>query len=422
MENFNLKKYLVPAIALILLASLFGLVAGAVSGLFFYQQIRRELAELNIMPSLPERITEKEALVEKEYLSQISQEQAIIRVVEQVSPSVVSIIVTKDLPIIEEYWGFPFEGFEEFFGERFEFRIPQRRQEGTERREIGGGTGFIVSQDGLVLTNKHVVLDKEADYTVLTNEGRRYSAEVLAKDPFQDLAILKIKSEPGRLFKPAKLGDSDNIRVGQTVIAIGNALGEFRNTVSTGVVSGLGRRVVAAGGGFVTTMEDVIQTDAAINRGNSGGPLLDLKGEVIGINTAMAIGAENIGFAIPINKARKAVSQVKEVGRILHPFLGICWTQITPLLKQELRLPVDYGALIQAGRGCPTAIFPDSAAQKAGLKENDIILEWDGEKLTPENSLGRVIQRHIPGDKISLKILRNNQEKTIEVILGERDE
>lgn len=417
MNFLSFREKINFVIIVVLLASLFGLVAGGVSGVYFYQQVKKQLAQANLLPK--EKVIEKETRVEKEYLPQTSQEQAIVSVVKEVSPSVVSIIITKDLPIIEEYWSSPFE---EFFGVPFEFKIPQYRQKGTEKREVGGGSGFIISKDGLVLTNKHVVLDENADYTVLTNDGKKYPAEVLAKDPFQDLAILKIKSTKKLSLKPVRLGDSEKIQVGQTVIAIGNALGEFRNTVSVGVVSGLGRRVTASGGGFVETIENLIQTDAAINRGNSGGPLLNLAGEVIGVNTAMAQMAENIGFAIPINKAKKDIEQVRAQGKISYPFLGVCWTQVTPELKEQLNLPVDYGALIQKSGNCPYGIFPGSAAQKAGLKVGDIILEWNGKKLTSENSLGKVIQKHNPGDEIVLKILRGGKEKTLKVVLGERNQ
>lgn len=379
----------------------------------YLQKLKIELPQLE----LPGRIEEQTIPGQEsigEYLPQISQEEKVISVVNEVSPAVVSIIITKDLPVIEEY-------YEEFFGPGpFEFQIPQYRQKGVEKKEIGGGTGFIVSSDGMILTNRHLVLDKEAEYTVLTNDGRKFPAKVLARDPVQDLAIIEIE-KADESFKVVKLGDSSKLQIGQTVITIGNALGEFRNTVSVGVISGLGRKVTATGGGIVETIEDVIQTDAAINKGNSGGPLLNLKGEVIGINTAMALEAENIGFAIPINKAKRAIEQVKVFGKIVYPFLGIRYVLITQELQQKNNLPVNYGALITGGEGEP-AITPGSAAQTAGLKEGDIILEFAGEKITPENSLAKIIMLYNPGDKVVLKILRGAAKIDIPVTLGERSD
>lgn len=402
----------------VFLSSTFGFLAGSISGGYFYSELRNYLSKFNIY--LPEpKIIEREKIIEKEpvYLPQTSQEQAIINAVNEVSPAVVSIIITKDLPVLEEYYIYPFE---EFFGEPFfEFKIPQYRQKGVEKKEIGGGTGFFVSGDGMILTNAHVVSDKEADYTVLTNDGKKYPAKVLARDTFRDLAIIKIDGEN---FSSVKLGDSNKLQIGQTVIAIGNALGEFRNTVSVGVISGLGRTITASGGGIIETVEDVIQTDAAINQGNSGGPLLNLKGEVIGVNFAMAQQAENIGFAIPINKAKKDIEQVKTLGKIVYPFLGVRYILITEKIQKENNLPVDYGAWVIKGEGGEAAIFPGSAAEKAGLKEGDIILEFNGEKITTENTLAKIIMKYNPGDKVTLKILREGKEKIFEVILGERSE
>ena len=406
-------------ISTVLISSLFGFLAGMISGSFFYSEIKDYISEL---PGA-EKIVEKEKVVEKEYVPQTSQEEKIINTVNAVSPAVVSIIITKDLPIFEEYYVSPFEGFE--------FKIPQYRQKGTEKKEIGGGTGFIVSTDGMVLTNKHVVLDEEADYTVLTNDGRKFSAKVLARDPVQDLAILKIETEKnineeGNLiekpFSVVKLGDSDVLQIGQTVIAIGNVLGEFRNSISVGVISGLGRTITASGGGLVETIEDVIQTDAAINKGNSGGPLLNLKGEVMGINTATVLGAQSIAFAIPVNKAKKDIEQVKTLGKIVYPFLGVRYVIITEKIQKENNLPISYGAWVVKGGGGEAAIFPDSAAEKAGLKEGDIILEFNQEKITTENSLAKIIMKCGPGDKISLKILRQDEEKYITATLGEGSE
>ena len=417
-------------VLIVFISAIFGFVFGTISGNYFYSEIRDELSKLNIQ--LPElKISEKEKPVEKEpvYIPQTSQEEAVIKVVKEVSPAVVSIIITKDLPVFEEYYVSPFE---EFFGQPFfEFKIPQYKQKGTQKQEIGGGTGFIISEDGMILTNGHVVSDKDADYTVLTNDGKKYPARVLARDSIRDLAVIKIEGEKtidnqGKLnlksFPPLKLGDSDKLQIGQTVIAIGNALGEFRNTVSVGVISGLGRTVTAGGGGMIETLEDVIQTDAAINMGNSGGPLLNLKGEVIGVNFAMVQQAESIGFTIPINKAKKDIEQVKTSGKIVYPFLGVRYVLINEEIQKENNLPVDYGAWVQKGTGGEPAIFPGSVAEKTGLKEGDIILEFNGEKITTDNTLAKIIIKYNPGDKITLKILREGEEKIFEVTLDEKSE
>ena len=398
------------------ISSFFGFFAGILSGSVFYLEARDYVSNFKI--DVPEKIIEKSV----EYIPQTTQEEKIIDVVNKFSPAVVSIVITKDLPVFEQYYGSPFEGFE--------FLIPQQRQIGTEKKEVGGGSGFIVSEDGMVLTNKHVVLDEEADYTVLTNDGKKFSAEVLARDPMQDLAVLKIKKESyvdgsgdiiTKSFPVVKLGDSDKLQMGQTVVAIGNALAEFRNTISVGVISGLGRTITASGGSFVETIEDVIQTDAAINKGNSGGPLLNLKGEVIGINTATVIDAQNIGFAIPINKAKRDIEQVKSMGKITYPFLGVRYVLITDKIQKENDLPADSGAWISADKG-EKAVTPGSAAEKAGLMENDIILEFNGEKITLGNSLSKLIQKYSPGDVVTLKILRGKEEKTLTATLGERTE
>ena len=392
----------------IILSSVFGFLAGAVSGSIFYFEVRDTLTKLNIDLPFVSTIVEKETIIEKEYVPQTSQEQIIIGVVKDVSPAVVNIIVTKDLPIIEQYLRDP-------------FLMPEYRQKGIEKREIGGGTGFIVSEDGMILTNKHVVLDQEADYTVLTNDGKQYPARVLAKDPFQDLAILKI--EDSNSFPIVKLGDSDKLQIGQSVIAIGNALGEFQNTVSVGVISGLGRTITASGGGMVETLEDVIQTDAAINKGNSGGPLLNLKGEVIGINTAVSLEGENIGFTIPINKAKKDIKQVQELGKIVYPFLGIRYVVLNEKIQEDNNLPVNYGAYITPDTSSgKSAITPGSPAETIGLRQGDIILEFDSQKITTDNSLADIIRNYNPGDKIILKVLREGEEKFFTVTLDERNE
>ncbi len=311
--NNKLKLREVIALTVVISFLTAALTAFLVSSLIY----SLEPIEKNIQSSVKDEDTS---------LSVLSQEDKVVRTVKEVSPAVVSIIVTKDLPVMEQYYQEynPFEGddffkqfFEDDFFAPFQFQIPQYRQKGTEKREIGGGTGFIVSSDGLILTNKHVVVDEEADYTVLTNEGEKVPAQVLARDPIEDIAVLKIDRDD---LPVVKLGDSDKLAIGQTVVAIGNALGEFRNTVSLGVISGLRRSIMASSGlGQTEQLSEVIQTDAAINQGNSGGPLLNLQGEAIGINVAMAQGAENIGFALPINKAGRDIDQIKKQGKISYP-------------------------------------------------------------------------------------------------------
>ncbi|TSC95165.1 MAG: hypothetical protein CEN87_177 [Parcubacteria group bacterium Licking1014_1] len=416
--KFIKSKFLLGIILLVIMSCGVGFAAGIISISYFQNQIDEFLRKIEI--NLP--IIEKPAQDSQEYASSLSYEQAIINVVKEASPSVLSIIVSKDLPIYEQQWINPFGDLGPFG-----FEIPQYIQKGTEKKEIGGGTGFVVSEDGLVLTNKHVVLDKKAEYTVLTNDGQKYPAKVSALDPVQDLAIIKIES--AQKFKAIKLGDSSEIQIGQSVIAIGNALGEFRNTVSVGVISGLERTIFASGtGGFSETLEDIIQTDAAINTGNSGGPLLNLKGEVIGVNTAMAQGAEAIGFAIPINKAKRDIEQVIKSNKISYPFLGVRYVLINEQVKEKNNLSVDYGVWVIKGSKGEPAVIKNSAAQKAGLKEKDIILEFNKEKITQNNSMAKIISKYNPEDKVVLKILRHSRpgkdekEMDIDVILDERSE
>jgi len=400
------------AISLCLVAPLVGVIVFQ----YFPEQTMSFLENIKLPEiswQMPEEKTEEGGV----YVSNISYEQAIIDTVKNSTPSVVSIVISKDLPIYEEKWVNPFGD-----GSLFDIQVPEYVQKGTEHKEVGSGSGFIISADGLVLTNKHVVLDKKADYTVLMNDGQKYSAKVLALDPVQDLAVIKIENTDNKIFQPLKLGDSAGIQAGQTVVAIGNALGEFRNTVSVGIVSGLGRTINASDktGAISETLEDIIQTDAAINSGNSGGPLLNLKGEVIGINTAIAEGAQSIAFAIPINYAKRDINQVATISKIVYPFLGVRYILINEQIKKEYDLSVDYGVLVGRGNNGESAVTKDSAAEKAGIKEGDVILEFNGEKITTENTLAKIIQKYNAGDKANLKILREKEETNIEVTLGER--
>jgi S1-C subfamily serine protease len=358
-------------------------------------------------------------------ISRVSEESDIVSVVEKVSPAVVSIIVTKDLPKIEEYYYRPFGGddfFNQFFGDDFfNFEIPEYRQNGTEELEIGGGSGFIITSDGYIVTNKHVVVDEEADYTVMLNDESKYEAEVIARDPATDFAVLKIEAEN---LPTIELGNSDEVKVGQTVIAIGNALGEFRNTVSAGVVSGLSRSITAGSLGFKSEqLVGVIQTDASINHGNSGGPLLNLKGEVIGINTAIAQGAQNIGFAIPVNEVKSSIESVKTSGKIIRPWLGVRYVMINEEIAEANKLAVNYGALIVRGENrTDLAVIPGSPADKAGLVENDIILEVNQEKISQDYPLIKAISKLKPQDEVAFKVLHKGEEKEVKVVLEEMKE
>jgi len=397
--------------------AMLALIAGFALGALAFSQDFDSLSERFDLPAIkfaPQIVETPSADMPVEYVPQTSQEEAVVKAVKDYSPAVVSIIITKDMPVYERYYA---RGTDPF--DFWDFQMPQLRQRGTEERQIGAGTGFIVDEDGTILTNKHVVSDNQAQYTVVMSDGERYAAKVTAADPVNDIAVVKISDGGGRRFPAVALGDSDNLQIGQSVIAIGNALGEFDNTVSVGVISGMQRSITAYGAGEDEVLEDLIQTDAAINEGNSGGPLLNLKGEVIGINTAIASGAQNVGFVIPINLAKRGLAQAKTSGKIVYPYLGVYYTMIDARLQKENNLPADRGAWIAAGES-GTAVMAGSPAQTAGLKDGDIILEIGGQKLDQKNSLARVIAKYNPGDKVKLKVRRAGGEIELEATLGER--
>jgi serine protease Do len=357
------------------------------------------------------------------YKPVIDYERAVVDAVKKASPAVVSITISKNVPIIENCPFDPFGNlppeFRQFFGGDFGGGFSQPCSTGkTQLQEVGGGSGFIISSDGLILTNKHVASDPSAAYTVFMSGGnKKYDAKIVATDPTQDLAVLKINATN---LPTVMLGDSDSLELGQTAIAIGNALGEFKNTVSVGVISGLSRTVTASGPDVgAETIQGVIQTDAAINPGNSGGPLLNLEGEVIGINTAVAQGAQNIGFAIPINRAKRDITSVKATGEIQAPYLGVRYLTITPEIAQAQKLPVDYGALVRGSSSGP-AVDPNSPAAKAGIMAEDIILEINGQKLDTDHTLIGEVAKYNVGDSVALKINRNGKEMNLNVVLAKR--
>lgn len=323
----------------------------------------------------------------------------IVHIAKKVCPAVITIVVSKALPQVEGFYYFPFGG-ENFVLPKF--------KEKKGKTKIGGGSGFLVSSNGYIITCNHVVSDPEADYTVILDPHHKYQAKVLAKDPLVDIAVLKIE---GNNFPFLEMGDSKKIELGETVIAVGNSLGEFEDTISAGIISGLSRKITAFSGGQLktTSLRGLIQTDAAINPGNSGGPLVNMEGKVIGVNTAMIVGAENIGFAIPINYAKTILEEVKKYGKLKRPFLGIRYVILNQEISEANKLPVDYGALIVRESLGEPAIIKNSPADKAGLKEYDIILEIDGKKIDEENPLADVLAKCKLGQKITLKALREGE-------------
>ncbi len=337
----------------------------------------------------------------------------VIAVVDHASPSVVSIQIRKVVSARTRNSFAPFDFFS----------FPQQPSPSVstgKEQVVGGGTGFIVSDDGMVLTNRHVLADEAAHYVALTNAGEEVELTILALDPINDLAVAKLAGD--KKYTPLQLGDSSLVRIGQTVIAIGNTLSEYQNTVTKGVVSGIGRRVVAgsAGTGDSEVIEEAIQTDAAINPGNSGGPLLTLDGTVIGINTAINEAGQSIGFAITSNVARQVIKSVRTTGRIVRPWLGVRYVMMDAEYAATNKLSVNHGALIVPSNTLnDPSVIAGSPADKAGLKENDIITMVDGKGVSIKAPLGRLIGVHKPGDHIVLTLLRDGKEKTVTVTLDE---
>ncbi|MGD8374128.1 MAG: trypsin-like peptidase domain-containing protein [Candidatus Woesebacteria bacterium] len=281
----------------------------------------------------------------------------------------------------------------------------------------GEGSGIIVSSDGYILTNKHVVPDGTSKVTVVLHDGREFSAQVVGRDPLNDIAFIKVNGVDD--LTAATLGNSDEVKPGQKVIAIGNALGEFSNSVTAGIVSGIGRPVEATDDlGGLETLENLIQTDAAINLGNSGGPLLNLKGEVIGINTAIAEESQSIGFAIPINDAKGLMENMLKTGKVERPYLGVRYISLTSDIAKQLGTDQTQGAYLSAESDQQSAVVTDSPADKAGLKQGDVIKKVGDINIDQTNTLASLLARYSPGDSVKLTYIRDGQEKTVEVTLS----
>lgn len=281
----------------------------------------------------------------------------------------------------------------------------------------GAGSGIIISQDGYILTNKHVVPDGTGKVTVVMADGKQYTdVSIVGRDPLNDIAFLKVAGVKN--LPAAELGDSSAVSPGQRVVAIGNALGQFRNSVTAGIISGIGRPVEASdGAGSSEKLENLFQTDAAINPGNSGGPLVTLDGKVIGINTAVAQQAQTIGFAIPINEAKKLVDQVKKDGKIVKPYLGVYYINITPENANVININADHGAYITSSGSAQGAVIPNSPGDKAGLREHDIILKLNGKDVTQDSTLASQLASFASGDKVTLTVQRSGKQITVQVTL-----
>ncbi|OQA52067.1 MAG: putative serine protease HtrA [candidate division WS2 bacterium ADurb.Bin280] len=334
----------------------------------------------------------------------VKEDSAVISSVKKIMPSVVSVIYTKDVEVIDPFgFGYPFGSG------------------GSTQQQQGGGTGFIITADGLVATNKHVIDVEGAKYTVITQDGKKYDAQVMAKDTANDFAILKIEAKN---LPVVEFGDSDELEIGQRVIAIGNALGEFQNSVTVGVLSGTERSLVAsdAYGRNVETLEGLLQTDAAINEGNSGGPLLNIKGQVVGINTATAAKgqSEGIGFAIPITTLKSAIDSIKKTGKIIRPYIGIRYVAVDQKIAAIKGIDTTKGVIVMGddSSGLP-AVVPGSPAEKAGIKQGDVILKINNDELGEGKSLSRFLNQYSPGNEVTLTIIRDSKEISVKVTLGE---
>ncbi len=349
----------------------------------------------NAVPYLEQKFKTSPIPQSKETVKILKEENLVVDVVKNTGPSVVTIGVEVDPNASSDLESDPFSIF-------FNEPLPTQKEENKQTEQFIG-SGFVLSKEGLIATNKHVVSDAFEKYVVIDSDGKKYKVVNIYRDPLNDFAIVKTEKAPQGGFKEIELGDSSQLQVGQFVIAIGTALGEFTNTVTTGVVSGLGRGITAGSAfqGFAERLEDVIQTDAAISPGNSGGPLLNSAGQVIGINTAVARGGQNIGFAIPINIVKESLQNFNETGQFNRPYLGVSYVMVS---KDQAEFNnISEGAYVQE-------VVKDSAAAIAGIKSGDVITKIDGKALDSENGgLAAAISKKKTGDKIQLEVLRSGE-------------
>ncbi len=346
--------------------------------------------------SLPNLLSLKNVISE-EKVKIVNEESNVIDVVKKVSPTVVTIGIKDNATST-------FDPFSQYFGEV--------EEESEKEQEQYIGTGFVIKKEGIIVTNKHVV-SAQGQYFVVDEKGKKYDVDKIYRDPSNDISIISVKNPPTTGFPEISLGSSSNLQVGQSVIAIGTALGEFRNTVTTGVVSGLGRGITAGSSfrGFTERLDNVIQTDAAINPGNSGGPLLNAGGQVIGVNTAVSGQGQNIGFAIPIDIVKESLDNFNNTGQFSRPFLGISYSIISQ--RAALLNEIPQGALVQQ-------VIEDSSAEEAGIVVGDIITKIDGKQINATDStLAILISKKKVGDSLAISLYTNGETKDIKVVLKE---
>lgn len=350
------------------------------------------------------------------------EEKKVIAVIKKVMPAVVSIIIEKHLAAVEKEMPHEIYSFQPTgtVTKKKDFSISSLFADSKGMVQVGGGSGFIVDANGLILTNKHVVAERDAEYVVLLNDGRRFTAEILSRDPINDVALLRIKAKG---LPCVSLGSSGSLQLGQTVVAIGNALGVFKNTVSVGIISGLSRAVSAKEEDEMDSHElrGLIQTDAAINVGNSGGPLVDLKGHAIGINAAVIPDSQNISFAIPISAAKRDLADVKKFGKIRRPYLGLRYLVLDDDLQAKMGLSVNFGAYVLPESPNDPGVVPNSPADKAGLLEKDIVLDCNGKKVTIDRPIQDILETMRVGETMKLTVLRGRTKFKTSVQLTERN-
>jgi S1-C subfamily serine protease len=373
------------------------LVVGLLAG-FFGSAVQDRLQQ-NDNGTITAGLSEQKKIVS-------SESQLISTIAKEVGQSVVSVNVIGTGPQQTDFFGFP--------------------QQSTQQQSAG--TGIIISSSGIVMTNRHVVPAGTQSVSITLSDGTKLTdVKVIGRTTESDsldVAFLKINDTKGKKLKPVVIGDSSKVAVGDTVVAIGNALGQFQNTVTSGIISGYGRQVVAsdASGASSENLDDLFQTDAAINEGNSGGPLVNMNGQVIGLNTAIAGDAQNIGFAIPMNNMTGLIKQVIETGKLQRPYLGVRYVLLTDDYAYQFNLDTKRGAYIPpAGTADGPSILPGSPADKAGLKEKDIITEVNGTPVDKSHSLISLLGQHQVGDKVDLTIVRSGKTIHIKVTLGAAD-